>query len=191
MTYSTELPRWRSGEPDAPGFWFVESRNGDLSAWMVDWDQDDDARETYAEPYLRFYCDGESEPIKGYPWPPVRSYGPIPKDVPKKGVGGDFQPVTLDNLVEAATEYQKLYLPCMSMYVCEHGKAVELILDTGNPYVNSEHIPGEGGDICIYRDPKGKVAGFRLPLKNHKLSLTVPEDFPVALNDGFLKADEP
>ena len=60
----------------------------------------------------------------------------------------------------------------------KHGKSVELILDTTKDYYG-DWIPGEGGDICLFRDRETKkVVGCHLPL--YQEELLVLEDKPAS-----------
>jgi len=89
-----------------------------------------------------------------------------------------------DDLMSLANE-AKRYDNCMALVVHREGRAVELMLDTHSHY-NGEWIPGEGADICLYRDiDTGKVMGVRLPLYCDRLS--VWHDGELRVNDGFLK----
>ena len=89
----------------------------------------------------------------------------------------------LAELLIEAKEIMQNRLPCMSLYVCDDGQAVELILDTSLDYY-SEHISGEGADIALYREmDTDRVVGCRLPLLNHRLA--VGHIGPFRLNDGF------
>lgn len=54
--------------------------------------------------------------------------------------------------------------PCTVIGIHRTGRAVEVMLDNKADYY-SEHIPGEGADIGLYRDREtNKVVGVRLPL---------------------------
>ena len=63
----------------------------------------------------------------------------------------------------------------MRLSVSNKGSSVELFLDTSIPSY-SEHIEGEGADICLYKSQEsGKVVGCRLPLYNKKLIINNDE----------------
>jgi len=58
----------------------------------------------------------------------------------------------------------------MCLSVDEDAKSVELIMDTSID-TRAEWIPGEGGDVCLYRSQEDEhVVGVRLPLKKDKPS---------------------
>lgn len=75
MKAIADNPAWKQGEPNAPGLWIIQGVAGEFDAWLVTWDRDDD--EDGGERYLRFEDHETSEPLSSYPWPPVRSFGPI------------------------------------------------------------------------------------------------------------------
>jgi len=87
-----------------------------------------------------------------------------------------------ERLNEAVNESRQ-YHTCMALHASRDGLSVDLLLDTGsNSY--SEWIPGEGGDICLYRDRQtNKVVGCHLPLYNERLM--VHYDGPIRINAGF------
>jgi hypothetical protein len=65
--------------------------------------------------------------------------------------------------------------PCTAITVCKKAHAIDIMLDNTVSYY-SEWIPGEGGDIVLYRDEKTKkVVGARLPLYNDAISFMVDE----------------
>ncbi len=69
--------KWKRGVPNAPGLWIVDC-NGDFYTWRVERDRDESEDGKIGREYLRFSDSETSEPIKSYPWPPRRSFGPIP-----------------------------------------------------------------------------------------------------------------
>jgi hypothetical protein len=73
----SDKPRWRQGPPNKPGWWLVEESTGDVVAWFVRLDRDDDD----APSYLRFEDSMDSEPVAWHheKWPVRRCFGPIPK----------------------------------------------------------------------------------------------------------------
>ena len=78
---------------------------------------------------------------------------------------------------------------CMSVFVSDEGKAVELWLDTSLD-VYSEWIKGECADIGLMRCRKtNRVVGVRLPLLRN--NLCVHDDGPIRINTGFRKGDCP
>lgn len=79
-------------------------------------------------------------------------------------------------------------LSCMSVRVDELGQGVDIHLDTSRGSYG-EWIPGEGGDICLYRDNETKkVVGAYFPLLNKRLSVWT--EGPLKINEGFLRADD-
>lgn len=91
-------------------------------------------------------------------------------------------------LLEALSGREKEPL-CTSLIVNEVGGAVTLYVDTDTSDYG-EHIPGEGADICIFRDREtNKVVGVRLPLKYRRLVVSHPNgevtfDTPKETTDG-------
>ena len=95
-------------------------------------------------------------------------------------MSNEFDNDFLNELAKLAESYES----CMSLWVDEESKSVELLLDRSNVY--GDWIPGEGSDICLLRDQEThKVKGVRLPLYNSKLS--VSHKGPLRINEGFLK----
>ena len=75
----------------------------------------------------------------------------------------EFLAENLDRVKEAP--------PCTSIWICDDGKAIQIHLDTKADEI-AEHIPGEGGDICLFRNRKtGKVTGCRLPLYQDRVTI--------------------
>lgn len=68
---------WIDGPPNRTGLWIVEC-NGEYYVWRVELDADENDQGGVGAPYLRFDDGDTSEPVKDYPWPPRRSYGPCP-----------------------------------------------------------------------------------------------------------------
>lgn len=92
---------------------------------------------------------------------------------------------TLAEYLEAHAADADQYETCMSLSVSEHGKSVDLRLGVDEPDYGV-WIPGEGGDICLYRsNVTGKVIGAHLPFYNPKLA--VFHDGPLRINEGFRK----
>lgn len=91
-----------------------------------------------------------------------------------------------DELKRCLEECAK-YEPCMSLFVNELGRCVELYLDTSlDTY--GEWIPGEGGDICLLREHETKrVVGVCLPLL--RTNLCVGHEGPLRVNSGFRKEE--
>lgn len=88
----------------------------------------------------------------------------------------------LDQLTDLAAAYE----PCMSLYVDQDSRSVELILDT-SVSTYGEWINGEGANICLLRCREtNRVVGVRLPLLHEKLA--VFHRGPLRVNDGFKKA---
>ena len=59
--------------------------------------------------------------------------------------------------------------PCMSLYISDDGKSVELVLDTSK-HSYLKWIDGEGGDIGLLLDREThRVIGVHLPLYQRKL----------------------
>lgn len=93
---------------------------------------------------------------------------------------------TLAEAIASAAEHANEYETCMGLYVSEDGKSVELLLDTARDYWG-EWIPGEGGDICLYRDREtNKVMGVHLPLYNERLCVHYRGPIRIA---GFRRSD--
>ena len=88
-------------------------------------------------------------------------------------------------LLLLAAEKAKDSVPCMFVRVDEFG--VDIILDTSITF-NGEWIPGEGGDICLYRDrTNNNVVGAYLPLLQNRI--TVWTDMPLKINEGWSNED--
>ena len=82
---------------------------------------------------------------------------------------------------------QSKYQSCMCLSVDEDAKSVELIMDTSID-TRAEWIPGEGGDVCLYRSQEDEhVVGVRLPLK--RTNLAVHHAGPLRVNAGFRTED--
>ena len=81
--------------------------------------------------------------------------------------------------------------PCMALYVDEESKSVELLLDSTSNYT-AEHIPGEDGDICLYRDSDtGRIVGALFPLKQSRLvvnGLDIPRNEATAVIQQSLES---
>lgn len=74
----------------------------------------------------------------------------------------------------AACEQAAKVPPMTVVDVSFDASAIELILDTKKSYFG-EWIPGEGGDICLYRDQETrKVVGCYLPLYHKTLAVNYP-----------------
>ena len=91
------------------------------------------------------------------------------------------------DLLVRLSEISKHAEPCVAIRVDREGRGLEVILDTSIPF-NGEWIPGECGDVCLYRSRSdNKLVGAFFPLLNDKLSVWT--DGPVKINEGFFKAD--
>lgn len=102
----------------------------------------------------------------------------------------DYQECHDGDVDEAADALEEMYNEreyesCMSLYVDEYGKSVELLLDTSIT-TYAEWIPGEGGDISLIRcQETKKVVGVYLPLL--RTNLCVGHTGPMCINTGFEK----
>lgn len=76
-----------------------------------------------------------------------------------------------DDLLKMAAKTKPLP-PHTAVMVNEPGGSIELLLDTRSDYY-SEWIPGEGADICLFRDMEThKVVGCDLPLYHKELRIS-------------------
>ena len=92
---------------------------------------------------------------------------------------------SLAELLKTAAAEAANYDPCMSLYVNQDGRTVQLLLESARNFI-AEWIPGERGDVALLREHEtGKIIGVVLPLYNAKLS--VFHDGPLKINDGFLR----
>lgn len=94
---------------------------------------------------------------------------------------------TLAEFLKRASEECKDHEPSMVLSVSTEGNCVELLLDSGCNRWHLEWIPGEGGDIGLFRDTgTNRIVGVRLPLKKRGLRVFIDEFKPHA---GILSFD--
>jgi hypothetical protein len=86
--------------------------------------------------------------------------------------GAAVSEAELTKKLKAAFERAKAVPSCTSILIDKDSDTLDIVLDTKASIVG-EWMPGEGADICLYRDREtGRVVGCHLPLYHKKVKVS-------------------